>query len=156
MPIYAFPASAIAVPPPPVGGFAILQAVGLSGPPFIIPGGGPFLVPGLSMAQPVPASGIMVVNFNLQFGTAGGPIIDPGLMYTAYLRINGGAPVEIGRYKVAAAGPGSTWEQGHIGGSIAFIVPPGPTSVDVLVDASPGGAIQLKTSPIQTAVSMMA
>jgi len=156
MPIYAFPASAIAVPPPPAGGFAIIAEARLTGPPFIIPPGGPWPVPAFSVGNPVPATGIMVVNFNLRFGTAGGPIIAPSLMYAAYLSINGGIPEEVGRYKVGASGPGASWEQGTLGGSVAFIVPPGNTSVDVYVEASPGGVIELKPAPILTTLSMMA
>lgn len=155
--LLVYPSSGAAGPPgPPGSGLAVQMAVDLVGPPFSIPLGGPWIVPGLGLSGVAPASGAIVVNFNLRFGTAGGPIIAPGLFYAAYLSINGGPPEEIARYKVGAGGPGSGWEAGTFGGSIVFIVPPGPVSVDLFVEASPGGVIELKSSPIKTSMSLMA
>lgn len=127
MPIYAFPASAIAVAPP-AGGLALLGSViEMSGDVPVVAGPGSPL-PGMSILIAPAVPTIVLLSYNLIYHHAGVAVaapVDWALEYTI-----GGPPVEIARF--GSAPVLSTVADFPFAGTIPIPVPAGPTTITLL------------------------
>ncbi|MGH8654717.1 MAG: hypothetical protein ACREYE_22265 [Gammaproteobacteria bacterium] len=110
------------------------------------PGPFPFVAP-VVFAVSTPSPQSILVGYNGSFHSPA-PVV--GVADVAiYFSIGGGPAVEANRFKAGFSGGASNVQDVPFGGTAVFLVPGGPTTVEMLVSASPGGAWFVRRNPVE-------
>jgi hypothetical protein len=145
MPIYAFPASAVA----PQSGLVILPPFIKTDGDWLVPGI-PTVVPGMIVGINPSVPGVILVGYNLTFNAT--PPVGGGGPFEVVMALSaGGSPTEVARFKITGGGGPSSISDVPLAGIVPFNVPAGGNPVEITLSCSPSGPIRLRANPTQPA-----